>query len=474
MFYFFFESRGDKDRDPLVLWMTGGPGCSSELAVYMENGPWVINEDLTLNLTQYGWDTAANMIFVDQPINTGFSYSDDPRDLVHNEKGVADDMWDFLQEFLAAHPSLADRPFFVTGESYAGHYVPAVSYRIMKGNEKLDEAAAAAAAAKAAASGDADVVVDASAVEGVREDDGHIRWKKINLQGLAIGNGLTDPAIQYGAYADFSYENKLIDKATYDMISQLYPACNASIQQCYSGTGGLKSRIACLSALGRCEGIVDGILMAAGNINVYDIREQCNVKPLCYNMTLMTKYLNAPETRELLGVGHRVWKSCSNLVHSAMMADWMSDWEPVIPPMLEAGLRVMIYAGEADFICNWLGNHRWVEAMPWSGQKGFNDAPMVPWNGGDAGKAEGGYYKAFENLSFVKVAQAGHMVPYNQPKHSLVMLKAFLAGKPLSHQGPEVEEEKKEESPSERGQWVDVLRLAQEEVRNHFKGKAAL
>ena len=60
----------------VVLWMTGGPGCSSELAVFYENGPYSINPDLTLSETQYGWDRYHTTVFVDQPINTGFSYSD--------------------------------------------------------------------------------------------------------------------------------------------------------------------------------------------------------------------------------------------------------------------------------------------------------------------------------------------------------------------------------------------------------------
>lgn len=56
MFYFFFESRGNKTDDPVVLWMTGGPGCASELALFYENGPFKITEDLSLVWNDYGWD----------------------------------------------------------------------------------------------------------------------------------------------------------------------------------------------------------------------------------------------------------------------------------------------------------------------------------------------------------------------------------------------------------------------------------
>ena len=85
MFFFYFEAREDPENAPVVLWMTGGPGCSSELAVFYENGPWKIRNDLSLEETEYGWDRAAHMIYVDQPINTGFSWSEDDRDRCYDE-----------------------------------------------------------------------------------------------------------------------------------------------------------------------------------------------------------------------------------------------------------------------------------------------------------------------------------------------------------------------------------------------------
>ena len=83
--------------------MTGGPGCSSELAVFYENGPFRLDgSDVTSN--PYGWDAGHNVIFVDQPVNTGFSFTDDPRDDVYSEAQDADDVLDFLLEFLDVRP----------------------------------------------------------------------------------------------------------------------------------------------------------------------------------------------------------------------------------------------------------------------------------------------------------------------------------------------------------------------------------
>ena len=182
MFYMYFSSRSEPStaaNEPLVLWMTGGPGCSSELAVFYENGPFRIEDDLTLSDNPFGWDVGHNVLFIDQPVGTGFSFTTDPSDDVTSEKQVADDVLDFLLEFLASKPELLQNDLFITGESYAGHYVPAVASRIVEHNGNSGRKTAA-----------------------------------LNLKGIAIGNGLTDPGIQYGAYADYAASKNLIGPST--------------------------------------------------------------------------------------------------------------------------------------------------------------------------------------------------------------------------------------------------------------------
>lgn len=90
-----------------------------------------------------------------------------------------------------------------------------------------------------------------------------------------------------------------------------------------------------------------------------------------------------------------------------MLGDWMKNFDPPIPAMLQAGIRVMIYAGTEDFICNWVGNQRWVDSLPWYGKGQWSAAEEQDWvvDGKTAGTA-----KSVGPLSFVKVAQAGHMV----------------------------------------------------------------
>ena len=169
--------------------------------MFAENGPYVVNDDAaTLSVNQFGWDQVSNLVYVDQPIGTGFSYSTDPADAVRDEKRVAEDMLQFLTEFSDAHPELKGRDFYVTGESYAGHYVPAVSYAVF---------------------------------EAQRKGEG----PSFKLKGLAVGNGLTEPEIQYGAYADYALGMDLVTEKQTAEAKRAYPVCRKMIRACGGGAG---------------------------------------------------------------------------------------------------------------------------------------------------------------------------------------------------------------------------------------------
>ncbi|GAB2286879.1 Protein cbp3, mitochondrial [Dionaea muscipula] len=391
MFYFLFESRNSKE-DPVVIWLTGGPGCSSELAVFYENGPFKIANNLSLVWNEYGWDQASNLIYVDQPTGTGFSYSTDRRDIRHTEDGVSDDLYDFLQAFFRAHPEYANNDFYITGESYAGHYIPAFAARVHRGNK---------------------------ANEGIH----------INLKGFAIGNGLTDPAIQYRAYTDYALDMGLIKKPAYNSINKILPVCETAIKLC--GTDGTLS---CMAAYFVCNTVFSSIMALAGDTNYYDIRIKCEGS-LCYDFSNMESFLNKKSVKTALGVENIDFVSCSPTVYQAMLVDWMRNLEVGIPALLEDGIQLLIYAGEYDLICNWLGNSRWVHAMEWKGQKDFTAASEVSF---EVDGSEAGVLKSYGPLSFLKVHDAGHMVPMDQPKAALEMLKRWTKGSLRPEPEPEV------------------------------------
>ncbi|WJX74328.1 Serine carboxypeptidase-like 48 [Trifolium repens] len=387
MFYFFFESRNNKD-DPVVIWLTGGPGCSSDLALFYENGPFQFSKDnnnLSLVWNEYGWDAASNIIFVDQPIGTGFSYTTDDSDIRHDENEISNDLYDFLQAFFKEHPQFTKNDFYITGESYAGHYIPAFASRVHQGNK---------------------------ANEGIH----------INLKGFAIGNGLTNPEIQYKAYTDFALDNGLINKEEHDNITELFPQCQKGIEDC-----GTEGGDACFTSRENCFKIFHRILAIAGNINYYDIRKKCEGS-LCYDFSKMVTFLNMQTVREALGVGDLKFVSCSTKVYYNMLEDWMKNLEVGIPALLEDGINLLVYAGEYDLICNWLGNSRWVDAMNWSGQKEFTESSATPYL---VDSEEVGTLKSHGPLAFLKVKDAGHMVPMDQPKAALQMLRDWMQGKLL-------------------------------------------
>ncbi|KAL0369612.1 UNVERIFIED_CONTAM: Serine carboxypeptidase 3 [Sesamum angustifolium] len=376
MFYFFFESR-NRTTDPVVIWLTGGPGCSSELALFYENGPFHITSNLSLAWNDFGWD---------KPTGTGFSYSSDDDDIRHDEEGVSNDLYDFLQAFFKEHPQYAKNDFYITGESYAGHYIPAFAARVHQGNKNRG---------------------------GLH----------INLKGFAIGNGLTNPEIQYKAYTDYALDMKLIQQSDYNSMSKLVSDCQQAIKLCAADGGS-----SCVSAYMVCNNIFNRIVDISGGKNYYDIRKTCD-GDLCYDFSKMEDFLNQKSVREALGVGNIDFVSCSSTVYEAMVTDWMRNLEVGIPALLEDGIKLLVYAGEYDLICNWLGNSRWVDNMTWSGQKDFLSAPSVPFTV-DGVKA--GEQKSHGPLTFLKVYNAGHMVPMDQPKASLEMLRRWIAGKPLS------------------------------------------
>merc|ERR1712054_734902 len=106
------------------------------LALFVENGPYHVDNNQKVTINPYSWNTRANILYIDQPVGTGFSYNSNPLDIgVTNEHEMGLDMWEFFQHFFSAHPKYAKLRFFITGESYAGHYIPALAHTIQEKNK---------------------------------------------------------------------------------------------------------------------------------------------------------------------------------------------------------------------------------------------------------------------------------------------------------------------------------------------------
>ncbi|XP_056844797.1 serine carboxypeptidase-like 10 isoform X4 [Raphanus sativus] len=188
LFYYFIQSEKNPKEDPLLIWLNGGPGCSSLGGLLFENGPLafkfeVYNGNLaSLISTSYSWTQVANIIFLDQPVGSGFSYSRTPLDKTSDTNEVKM-IHEFLQKWLSKHPQFFSNPFYVIGDSYSGKIVPALVQKISKGN--------------------------------------YICCKPlINLQGYVLGNPVTYPEFELNYRIPFSHGMSLISDELYESLNR--------------------------------------------------------------------------------------------------------------------------------------------------------------------------------------------------------------------------------------------------------------
>lgn len=168
------------DVGPAARRLNGGPGCSSIGGGFLsELGPYYPSKDgSSLKANQYAWNREAHVVFLESPAFVGFSYSNTSTDAVVGDARTASDSFTFLRAFFRRFPHLADNPFFIAGESYAGHYVPNLAALIVTHNQANEEASSGSKGSLSKAS-------------------------SINLQGLLVGNPWTDAAIDNEGAVDF-------------------------------------------------------------------------------------------------------------------------------------------------------------------------------------------------------------------------------------------------------------------------------
>ncbi|KAG9156126.1 hypothetical protein Leryth_024653 [Lithospermum erythrorhizon] len=141
LFYYFIESERNPVKDPLVLWLTGGPGCSALSGLVFEIGPFTFDLQAfngsfpSLIMNPYSWTKLASIIFLDLPVGTGFSYSTTAEGYYSSDTKSTIDAYEFLQKWFWNHPRFIDNHLYIAGDSYAGKLVPSVVREISRGNE---------------------------------------------------------------------------------------------------------------------------------------------------------------------------------------------------------------------------------------------------------------------------------------------------------------------------------------------------
>jgi len=372
-FSWWFEPQSGVKTAPLVLWLTGGPGCSSELALAFENGPFTVNSDLSIKPNPYSWNKDSYLLYVDQPGGTGFSTVGNPKGYVVNEDQVAIDMINFLTNLFKKEPILGQQDLFIIGESYAGHYVPAICAAIAQGNAKF------------------------------------------NLKGCAVGNGFIDPVVQTVSFGPFLHTNGKITQSQLQQVQSGVPQCQQDV-----ANGDWTS------AFNDCGAVLNNALAACSQTqgsqcNVYNYKAPCN-GPLCYDFTNIISFFNDASVQSMLGVNVQ-WQTCDSTAYFHLESDFDKGYQQDLPIIMAAGIPVTIYNGELDIICNAFGEYAVVNSLKWPGSAGFISAKNETWtvNGQAAGN-----YRHHQTLTYVQVANAGHMVPHDQPANALDLLNRIL------------------------------------------------
>lgn len=433
--YWFAESERSPKDDPLVLWLNGGPGCSSLAGFLTEQGPFRVsrNDSRTILLNEYRWNQVASVIFLESPAGVGFSYREGSSDLTTDDDQTALDNLEAMKHFFIKFPQFKENSFFVTGESYAGIYVPTLSVNILN------------------------------------------KAPEINLQGFAIGNGYLDQQKLGDSLILFGYFHGLFGRSTWSHL--IKSCCNSGHHTNISNVSLTKNNWlepwapngcsfvnnpskACSKAVEEASNII-----RSNDINIYNLYKDCDVpqsielntikssrnayssreyhdkklmiktlhghsvaphvlaalkdSPPCIDDSYVGKWLNQKSVRAALHVPSKVqeWTMCSGAVE-AVYSNTYKTMKPQITQLLKAGKRGLIYNGDVDMACNFLGDEWFVDDL---GLELVNDYREWHLRGQVAG-----YVKHFDQLVYATVKGSGHMVPEDKPGAALALVVGFL------------------------------------------------
>ncbi|KAF5328037.1 hypothetical protein D9758_017459 [Tetrapyrgos nigripes] len=393
MWFWFFEARESPETAPFTLWLNGGPGCSSMIGLFQEHGPCLVNDDLTTTLNPFSWNNISNMIYIDQPIGTGFSFG---TDTVNTTDAGAPFVWTAFQ-VLFESPEFAKfqkREFLFTTESYGGHYGPSFVTFFDEQNEKIQK--------------------------------GEIKGEEINVSALMINNGWFDPLIQNKAYLDFAtnapgYGQLQSDEVLAAMNDSYFRpgGCLDQEQACYDAGTGPESDKVCRDADDFCIEFL--LVPAAIDRDIDDLRQ--NSSALFPSEAYVT-FLHQQAIMDAIGA-EATYQECADAPDELFVrtGDDARTQLPKLGALANSRLKMLVWAGDADINCNWLGGHASVLAMDWYGKERLANTPFT--NMTIDGKAVAAIQNV-DNFSFARVYEAGHEVPAFQPEAALEIFRQIL------------------------------------------------
>ncbi|ONK78253.1 uncharacterized protein A4U43_C02F16250 [Asparagus officinalis] len=398
LFYYFAEAEIDPATKPLVLWLNGGPGCSSVgVGAFSENGPFRPSGQMLVR-NEYSWNREANMLFLESPAGVGFSYSSDNS----YYGGVDDNMTAmdnlvFLQRWFEKFPQYNNRDLYIAGESYAGHYIPQLANLMVQFNR---------------------------------------REKIFNLKGIALGNPVLEFATDFNSRAEYFWSHGLISDSTYHIFTSV---CN------YSRYVGEYYRDS-LSPI--CERVMSQVTKETSRfVDKYDVTlDVCISSVLSQSLVLSPQqvteridvcvedetvnYLNRKDVQEALHArleGVTKWTVCSSVLEYELL-NLEIPTISVVGLLVKSGIPVLVYSGDQDSVIPLTGSRTLVQRL--ANELRLNTT--VPYRVWFEGQQVGGWTQVYGGmLSFATIRGASHEAPFSQPARSLGLFRAFLTGKPL-------------------------------------------
>ena len=390
--FWWFYGAHDQQRDklPLVLWLQGGPGASGTgFGNFEEIGP--LYQNSTARKTT--WIQKTNVLFIDSPVGAGFSYVTDPVAYTRNVTQIADDLLVVFKAFLKNLTIFEDAPFYIFGESYGGKMAAEFGQRLYETIERKEI--------------------------------------KCNFKGVALGDSWISPVDSILSWGKYLYQYSLLD-------TQDLRAVQSSAGQVvnYFDQGLYKKSTAYWSKTR------DLVSLFTDNVNVYNVlqhnasafRDSNDIIERLYDRHLAVYYQNNLKSfmntviRKKLGIipDNVTWGSQATDTFNYQSEDFMKPAIKAVDYLISKGLKIIVYQGQFDMLCNTAGAEKWTSKLQWSGLQGFNYATRKPlYIDGKIGQTQA-FLKSFKNFSFYFVMNAGLMVPLDNGEMALKMLEEII------------------------------------------------
>eukprot|EP00118_Oscarella_pearsei_P024816 m.306863 g.306863 ORF g.306863 m.306863 type:complete len:481 (+) comp41651_c0_seq1:1019-2461(+) len=386
MFFWFFPAQSGDANAPVLLWLQGGPGATSLFGLFTEIGPIKLTADMKAMHMNVTWNSKYALLFIDNPVGVGFSFTGNEKAYATNEDDVARDLYSCLVQFFQVFTDYQKNDFYLTGESYAGKYLPAIGYKIHVENPSAE--------------------------------------LKINLKGISIGDGFCNPGEMVQAYALYLNQIGLLDQAQAMYFEE----------EAIRAAGFIKNG-RYYEAFQIFDFLMNGDIFpyptflanATGGIN-YDNYLKTSEDP---DMGYYWKYVNLDTTRLAIHVGNQTFDgglTAEKMLINDVMASNV-DWIQVV----FSNYKTLLYNGQLDIIVAAPLTLRFLDHLEWNGRNEYAKAPRTVWhyNKDIAGYAKSVNVTGQPLFHHVIVRDAGHILPHDQPVWALDMLSRFIEEKPF-------------------------------------------